>query len=149
MKLMMGALALSAGLGLAAAAWAEPYTDYTPMKGVTEVLTVKVEPNHIDDYLTGLSKDWVKGQELAKQHGIIDSYNVVVKLNGGAGANVAFITHYPSLANLEPDKARYEAIMKEVRARQSKEQGEAITAGYDKYRTFVSDDFWTDMSFAK
>ncbi|MGH7024639.1 MAG: hypothetical protein ACREEB_13770 [Caulobacteraceae bacterium] len=149
MKLIMGALALGAGLCLAATVAAEPYTDYTPTKGATEVVTVQVDPNHIDDYLTGLSKDWVKGQEMAKRHGIIDWYQVSVKLNSNAGGNVALITHYPSLASLEPDKTRDLAMMAEGRAAVSKDKEAAITAGYDKYRTFVSDEIWTSVDFPK
>jgi hypothetical protein len=116
---------------------------------VTDVVTVKVDPNHLDDYLTGLSKDWVKGQEMAKKHGLIDWYQVMVKLNGNAGDNVVLITHYPNLANLEPDKARDQAMMAEGRAMVSKEQETAIVSGYDKYRTFVSDEMWTAVDFAK
>jgi hypothetical protein len=145
----MGALALSAGLALAAAAVAEPYVDYTPRTGVTEVQMIKVDPNHVDDYLTGLRHEWVAGQEMAKRHGVIDSYQVVVKLNGGAGANVAFITHYPSLANLEPNKERDVAMRKEGLAMQPKEKSDATIAGFDKYRTFVSDDFWVAVDFSK
>ena len=147
MKKALMVLALGAGIGMAASAWAEPYVDYTPRKGVTEVMVVKVDPNHIDDYLTGLSKDWVKGEEMAKKRGIIDSYNVMVKLNASGGPNVVFIRHYPSMANLDPDKARDTAMMAEARAMTPKDKEDAIVAGYDKYRTFVSDEFWTDVDF--
>jgi hypothetical protein len=149
MRYHLGALVAGAVLAVAAVAAAEPYTDYTPQRGVTDVVTVKVDPNHLDDYLTGLSKDWVKGQEMAKKHGLIDWYQVMVKLNGNAGDNVVLITHYPNLANLEPDKARDQAMMAEGRAMVSKEQETAIVSGYDKYRTFVSDEMWTAVDFAK
>lgn len=142
-------LALGAALCLAGAATAEPYTDYTPTKGALEIVTVKVDPNHLDDYLTGLSHDWVKGQEMAKRHGIIDWYAVNVKLNANAGPNVELVTHYPSLANLEPDKTRDMAMRAEARAAVSKEQEANIVAGYDKYRSFVSDQIWTTVDFPK
>jgi len=149
MKYTIGALALGAGLCLVSAAFAEPYTDYTPIRGATEVITLKVDPNHLDDYLTGLSKDWVKGQEMAKRHGVIDSYSVGVKLNSNAGDNVVLLVHYPSLANLEPDKERDLAMEKEARAAVSKDDESKIVAGYDKYRTFVSDEIWTAVEFPK
>ena len=41
-------------LAVAYPAVAEPWVDWTPQKGVTSVTVVKVDPNHIDDYLTGL-----------------------------------------------------------------------------------------------
>lgn len=149
MNWKFGALALGAGLALAMAAQAEPWTDWTPTKGATEVVTVKVDPNHIDDYLTGLSKDWVKGQEMAKRHGIIDWYLVAVKLNATGGPNVVLVQHFPSLANLEPDMARDKAMEAEALAATPKDKEDAIVAGYDKYRTFVSDEIWTGVEFPK
>jgi hypothetical protein len=143
------ALILGAGIAMSTVVAAEPYVDYTPQKGALEVTMVKVDPNHLDDYLTGLSKDWVKGQEMAKRHGIIDWYSVAVKLNPSGGSNLVFLQHYPSLANLEPDKARDQAMMAEARAAVPKDKEDAIVAGYDKYRTFVSDELWTYVDFAK
>lgn len=143
------ALIVGAGLGLAGAGAAEPYTDYTPQKGATEVITLKVDPNHIDDYLTGIKKTWVAEQERAKAHGIINSYSVVVKLNASAGPNVRLITHYPSLANLDPDKARDQAMRSEARKQMSDAEGQKMVEGYDKYRTFVSDDIYVGVDFAK
>jgi hypothetical protein len=149
MKLKHLALGVCLGAGFAVAASAEPYTDWTPTKGATEVTTLKVDPNHIDDYLTGLRKSWVVEQEIAKKHGVIDWYQVMVRLNSGAGENVVLLIHYPSLANLEPDRARDKAIEAEGYAALSKEEGEKMVAGYDKYRTFVSDELWTGVDYPK
>ncbi len=149
MKTIIGAAVLAAAVGTSAAALADPYKDWTPMKGAWEVVTLKVDPNHIDDYLTGLKDHWVRGAELAKKHGVIDTYFVKVRLNPTGGANVLLIEHYPSLVNLEPDKARDMAMQAEALAQVSKEAGEKAVAGFDKYRTFVSDEIWTDVEFAK
>jgi hypothetical protein len=149
MKHLIGALSLGAGLTLAGAALAEPYVDYTTSKGVWEVQAMKVDPNHLDDYLTALRTGWVQGAEIAKMHGVIDQYAVRVKLNSGAGANVLLVQHYPSLNALEPDQARDTAMMKESRAQRSKEQEEKAIAGFDKYRTFVSDEFYTNIEYPK
>jgi hypothetical protein len=149
MKTVLSALAASACLSWAFSAMAEPYLDYTPQKGVTHVTMIKVDPNHIDDYLTGLKKVWVPGEEIAKRHGLIDYYGVNVKVNAGAGVNVVLIEHYPSIAALDPDQARDQAIEKEGFALTSKEQGQAVTNGFDKYRTFVSDDYYQSISFGK
>ena len=149
MKTALCALALCASAGLATTVAAEPWTDWTPTKGATEVTTLKVDPNHIDDYLSGIGKGWVREQELAKKHGIIDWYQVMVKLNATGGSNVVLIVHYPTLANLEPDKARDQAMLAESRAAMSKEDSDKQIAGYDKYRTFVSDDIWTGVDYPK
>jgi hypothetical protein len=140
---------MAGGLALAGAAFAEPYVDWSTTKGAWEVTTVKVEPSHVDDYLSGLKKGWVVEQEVSKAHGVIDRYMVLVKLNGQAGANVQMIVHYPSLAMLEPDKARDQAIDKETTAKVSRDDDKKAVAEYDKYRTFVSDEIWTAVDFGK
>lgn len=149
MKKLITLAAAAAGLSMAGAAFAEPYVDWTPQKGAWEVTTIKVDPSHIDDYLTGLKKGWAPGQEIAKAHGVIDQYMILVKLNSGAGANVQLIVHYPSLSMLEPDKARDQAIEKETEAKVSRDTSDKAIAGYDKYRTFVSDEIWTEAQFTK
>jgi hypothetical protein len=149
MKLICGVMALGAGLALAGAVSAEPYKEWTPGKGAIEVVTIKVEPNHVDDYLTGLAKSWVPDQESRKKHGYIRDYFVSVKLNGGAGANVLLGTVYADMSALEPDKARHDTMHAEALARMSQEESDKMVAGYDKYRTFVSDDIWRPVEFPK
>ena len=149
MKTVLSAFVAAACLSWAACAVAEPYVDYMPQKGVLHVTTIKVDPNHIDDYLVGLKKSWVPTEEIAKKHGVIDYYGVNVKLNSGAGANVVLVEHYPSIAALDPDQARDQAMEKEAYAAVPKEQGVAMTNGFDKYREFVSDDYYQAMEFGK
>ena len=149
MKLLLTTLALGAGLTLAAAASAEPWVDWSPTKGITEATTIKVEPHHIDDYLTGLSKTWVPAMEEAKKQGVIDGYRVMVKVAADGGPNVILLMHYPSGASLDPDKARDDAMKAAMLAKMSKEQGEKMVSGYDQYRTFVSDELWSGVDFPK
>lgn len=151
MKAVLFAGAMMAGATLwAGACMAEPYADYMPQKGLWHVTTVKVDPNHIDDYLVGLRKTWVTAEEIAKKHGLIDSYQVMVKFNASDGqGNVLMIEHIPATALLDPDQARDQAIERENYASVPKAQGEQAVAGYDKYRTFVGDDYWSEMAFPK
>ncbi len=143
-------LVAGAVLGLASAVAAEPYVDYTPQKGVLEIQTIKVDPNHIDEYLTGLKTSLAPGYEIEKKHGIIDWWALDVKLNSNGGdANVMIVRHYPNAAVLDPDKARDQAIEKEEYATLSKDAGAKAVAGYEKYRTFVSDDFYYAIDFPK
>lgn len=137
-----------AAIGLTAQA--EPYVDYTPQKGVWEVQAIAVDPNHLDDYLTGLKRTMTPELEIAKSHGLIDKYGFMVKFNSnGPGANVLVLRHYPSLAAMEPDKARDQMLEKEYYARISKDEGAKKVAEYEKYRKFVSDEFWTDVDMTK
>jgi hypothetical protein len=146
-------LVLAAGLTVgalaASAVWAEQYVDYTPVKGVWEVTTIRVDPNHIDDYLTGLRKGWSASMETLKKHGVIDQYMILQKLNSGAGANIQLIQHFPSGAMMDPDKTRDQAIQKEMEAQMSKTASAKLTGGFDKYRTFESDEMWTEVKMAK
>lgn len=151
MKFVLFAGAVAAGATLwAGACAAEPYADYTPMKGLWHVTTIKVDPNHIDDYLVGLRRTWVTAEEIAKKHGLIDSYQLMVKFNASDGqGNVLLIEHIPATALLDPDQARDQAIERENYAAVPKTQGEQAVAGYEKYRTFVGDDYWSEMTFPK
>ena len=150
MKLILGAASAVAALCLATHGWAEAYKDYTPQKGAWQVQEIHVDPNHVDDYLVGLRTSYVPGQEIAKKHGLIDSYLVLVRMDAaGDGANVMLVTHFPSLSALEPDKARDQALLRENLAVLSKEKGEALTNGFDKYRAFVRDGYWQGMDFGK
>ena len=150
MKYLSGAVCALAISAFCGSALAEPYDDYTAQKGAWQITQAHVDPNHIDDYLTGLRTGWVPGQEIAKKHGLIDNYYVMVKIDpAGTGANVLLGTHYTSLSALEPDKARDKMIEKESYAAMSKDKSDAQVAGYDKYRTFVGDGIYQVMDFAK
>ena len=148
MKLQLSAIGFAFGLAFAGAASAEPYVDYTPQKGAWEIQTYKIDPNHIDDYLTGLKKEYVPVLEILKRHGIIDQYIVMQKLNGqGGGENIMVIQHYPNLSVLDPDKTRDQQIEKEIYAVVSKQDADKAEVEFNKYRQFAADDYWTVVDF--
>ena len=143
----LGALALFAATTTASA---EQWVDYTPDTGVWDINAIDVDPNHIDDYLVGLKRSQVPFFEILKKRGMVDAYKFVVR-NGYAknSPSVLIMVHYTSLAALTPDKARDQAIDKEVRAGFSKAQGDAAVAGYEKYRTFIDNGQWTEVTMTK
>lgn len=150
MKWSLGLAAMLAALGVVHAACAEPYVDYTPKKGAWQVIAIAVDPNHIDEYLVGLKSELIPSLEVAKAHGVIDQYRFMVKFNpDGHDANVLILRHYPSLSNLEPDRARDEAMDKEVLAKLPKADKDKLVAGFEKYRHFVSDEYWVDIEMNK
>ena len=53
------------------------------------------------------------------------------------------------MANLEPDKARDQAMQAEAEAAMSKEKGEALVSGFDKYRTFIGDGIYKPVDLGK
>jgi len=137
-------------VAMAAAASAEPWVDWSPQKGVWNVTAVKVDPNHIDDYLVGLKKAWVPGEEYAKKQGLIDHYEVLVNVNAaGAAANVLLIEHATSFATMDPNKKRDEEMQKAMYAMMPKDQQESLVNGFDKYRTFVGQEMWQAVEFSK
>ncbi len=141
------AASVSLSIGMARA---EPYVDYKPVKGLWHIQTIKVDPNHIDDYLVGLKRTWIPGEEIAKKHGLIDMYSVETKLNSSDGkGNVVLIEHIPDMALMEPNPVRDQAIEKEVYAATPKADLNAKVKTYDGYRTFVGDDYYSEVSFPK
>jgi hypothetical protein len=92
---------------------AEPYTDYTPQKGYWTINAVEVDPNHVDDYLTGLRSSQVSAFDVLKRRGLIDDYKFMVRTGYVKGApNVLIMTHVPSSALDDPDQARDQAVEK-------------------------------------
>ncbi len=149
-KLLLAALA-GAGLLLGAAtANAKEYVDYQYAKGVWDINQIEVDPNHVDDYLTGLKQSQVPGFEIMKKHGIIDDYSISVRQGYTRGLpNVVIGVHYVSADGLMPNATRDQMIEKEIRAGFSEDAGKTAVAGYEKYRKFVDDATWVDIKFAK
>lgn len=146
MKSLLCAAAGSLILG-AGSANAEPYVDYTPQPGVWQITAMEVDPNHVDEYLGGLRKSQLPSMEVLKKRGLIDTYKIVVRTGYVKGSpNVLIMTHAASFAKLDPDKARDQAVSKEMESIFSKDKEKAAVSGYEKIRTFVDDALWTDVT---
>lgn len=129
---------------------AEPYVDYTPQKGYWQITALEVDPNHVDEYLTGLRKSQLSVFQVLQKRGLIDQYKFVVRNGYVKGSpNVLIMTHSSSLGLLDADQARDVAVQKEIEAAFSKEASDKAIAGYEKYRVFVDDGQWTEMTMAK
>ena len=129
---------------------AKQYVDYTPQKGYWDINAVEVDPNHIDDYLTGLSKSLVPVFETLKRRGVIDEYKFMNRVGYVKGSpNVLILTHSKSLGVIDPDRDRDLAIESEINAAFSEAQQDAAVAGYEKYRTFVDNAQWIDVKMGK
>lgn len=146
----IGGLGAVLAMVTAGYAVAKQYVDYTPVKGLWEINAIQVDPNHLDDYLTGLRKTQIPVFEIMKRRGMIDEYRILTRIGYMKDAPTVMIeTHYVSAAMMEPDKARDEAIEKEVIAGMSEADGRAAVAGYEKYRTFIDDGLWGEVKIAK
>lgn len=142
-KIVLGAASALALAWVSTPCAAEPYVDYTPQKGYWTITAVDVDPNHVDDYLTGLRSSQVTAFEVLKRRGLIDNYQIMVRNGYEKGApNVLIMTHSASTALIDPDQARDQAVQKEIYKAFSKEKGDAAVRGYEKYRTFVGTGDW-------
>ncbi len=144
------ALIVAGTLLAASSAHAKEYVDYGYGKGVWMITQVDVDPNHVDDYLTGLKQSEVPGFDIMKKHGLIDDYSFSVKNGYTKGMpNVVIAVHYVSADALMPDQARDQMLEKEIMATMSEAAGKAAIAGYEKYRSFVDTSTWMDVTFKK
>jgi hypothetical protein len=149
-KTLLGA-ACALVLGcVSTAALAEAYVDYMPQKGHWTINAIEVDPNHVDDYLTGLRSSQVTAFEVLKKRGLIDDYKFLVRKGYAKNSpNVLIMTHVPSDALDDADQARDQAVEKEIYAAFSKEKGDAAVKGYEKYRTFLDNGDWQTMDMRK
>jgi hypothetical protein len=146
MRRLLSAAACALAIACAVPASAKPWVDYVPQKGFWEYTYVKVDVNHIDDYLTQMKRIWVPGREIDKKHGLIDQYQVMTNIMGAAGdANVMLCVHYLSFAGLDPDKARDMAIFDENTAAVT----QAASADFNKYRTIVGSSIYVPVDYTK
>lgn len=149
-NIVLGAVGALAVACVSTAAVAEPYVDYTPQKGYWTINAIEVDPNHVDDYLTGLRSSQVTALEVLKRRGLIDDYKFMTRTSYVKGSpNVLIMTHVPSTALDDPDQARDQAVEKEIYQAFSKEKGEAAVRGYEKYRTFIDNANWQVVTMAK
>ncbi len=129
---------------------AKPYVDYTPQKGYWDINAVEVDPNHVDDYLTGLSKSLVPVYETLKRRGMIDDYRFVSRIGYVKGSpNVLLMTHSKTTGVMDADRERDMAVEAEINAAFSEAQQDAAVAGYEEYRTFIDNGQWVDIKMGR
>jgi len=145
-----------AALGAVAIAYAsvpaaaKPYVDYTPQKGYWDINAVEVDPNHVDDYLTGLSKSLVPVYETLKRRGLIEEYRFVSRIGYVKGSpNVLLMTRSKTTGTMDADRERDQSVEAEINTAFSEAQQDAAVAGYEKYRTFIDNGQWVDIKMGK
>jgi len=143
----LGAVAIAFASAPAAA---KPYVDYTPQKGYWDINAVEVDPNHVDDYLTGLSKSLVPVYETLKRRGLIEEYRFVSRIGYVKGSpNVLLMTRSKTTGVMDADRERDQSVEAEINTAFSEAQQDAAVAGYEKYRTFIDNGQWIDIKMGK
>jgi hypothetical protein len=112
-KLVLLSIAMAFG-STAAFADLEPYKDYMVSDAVWAITTIKVHANMGDAYLEGLKKTWVASSEVAKKLGQIEDYHIYRSDLAESGSfNLLLVVKFKNNEMLAPNKARYDAFMKE------------------------------------
>jgi hypothetical protein len=150
--LSMRVLTLAATVAFAAApaALADQWVDYAPSKQPWEVTTVKVEDGKLDDYLVSLKKSYVEGLEREKAAGDVLEYHILVNSSpNAAGATVVFLTKYKDWSAVEPNKDRDMKEEAEFRKTFSKTDEQKLGEDRSKFRTFLDQGIYGDVTFLK
>jgi hypothetical protein len=107
------AFGLAVALATPASAQLKPYQDYMVSDSVSNVSTIKVKENMIEDYLQGIQSTWVASNAVAKQLGQMKDYHVYVSdLPNSGEFNVMLVATFANTNDLAPNKARYDAFMR-------------------------------------
>ena len=118
-----------------AAADLTPWEDYEVSDAVWSVSTIRVHPNMDDAYLEGIKKTWVASNEVAKKLGQIEDYAIYRSdLPQSGDFNLLLVVKFANTADLAPNKARYEAFMKEWGEAQAEETSEYAQQNYPAMR---------------
>jgi hypothetical protein len=112
-KIILMSLAMALGSTVAFADL-EPWKDYTLSDAAWSVTTIKVHSNMMDAYLEGLKQTWIASNDAAKKLGQIEDYHIYRSdLPESGNFNLMLVVKFKNNEMLGPNKARYEAFMKE------------------------------------
>jgi len=141
-SLMVAAVLMAVAVTPVARADLAPWKDYQVSDAVWQVTTVKVEAGMGDAYLEGLKKTWLSSMEIRKKLGQVEDYKIFLSdLFMSGDFNMMLVVKFKSTADMAPNKAKYEAFMKEwgeVRQKEAKDLSQKsyptlrkITGQYD------------------
>lgn len=113
----------------------EIYKDYELADSVWQFDTIKVAPGMGEDYLEGLKETWVEANAIAKKLGHIEDYFILASALPESGDfNLVLVVKYKDMAALAPDKAKYQAFMKEWTDKQDENSREKVMKDYPRMR---------------
>jgi hypothetical protein len=142
------AFGLAVALCAPAAAQLKPYTDYTVSDRVSNVSTIKVKENMVEDYLQGLQGTWVAANDVAKRLGHLHDYHVYVSdLPNSGEFNVMLVTTFANTSDLAPSKARYDAFMKAWGTANEASTRTTTTTVYPNLRNITGEYLMREVTF--
>lgn len=139
-KIGMIAAATVLASAVPAQAQLEQYKDYEVSDAVWSISTVKIDANMGDYYLEGLRSTWIASNEVAKKLGHIEDYSIYASdLPQSGNFNMLLIVKFANTADLAPNKAKYDAFMKEWGETKVKESRQISKDLYPTIRTITGD----------
>ena len=143
---MLAAATLTA-FASSASADLEAWTDYDIGSTLSNVTTVKVDSNRIDTYLEGLKATWASANDIAIELGQIESYSIYVSQLASSGDfNVILVTRMADAADMQPDKAEYDAFMKKW-GEENQKLSDEIVVTYPDIRTITGEYLIREITF--
>ncbi|AWL11165.1 hypothetical protein HMF8227_00669 [Saliniradius amylolyticus] len=132
-------LLLLCGTATANAQQLEVYKDYEPGSQIIMMTTVKVDPNMTDLYLAGIRDTWVKAVRMQKEMGYIKDWKILSSDLPLAGDfNLVLMVTFEKASDLEPNKERYQAFMKQW-GEANRKRSEELVKTYPEVRTLTGE----------
>ncbi|GAC1676222.1 MAG: hypothetical protein NVS9B2_26660 [Steroidobacteraceae bacterium] len=148
-KMMWVTLAMAFGSTVAFADL-EPWKDYMVSDAVWSITTVKVHSNMGDAYLEGLKHTWVTSNEVAKKLGQIEDYHIYRSdLLESGEFNLLLVVKFKNNEMLPPNKARYDAFMKEWGEERKKKTTETAQHTYPALREITGEYRMREITITK
>jgi hypothetical protein len=133
--LMFAAALMAVAVTPVARADLAPWKDYQVSDAVWQVTTVKVEAGMGDAYLEGLKKTWLGSMEIRKKLGQVEDYKIFLSdLFMSGEFNMMLVVKFKSTADMAPNKAKYEAFMKDWGEARQKEARDLSQKSYPTLR---------------
>ncbi len=127
-----------------------PWTDYELSTAVHEVTTIKVDSNMGETYLEGLAKTWVSSMEALVKLDQIESYSIYWSdLPESGEFNLMLIIVFANNEDLEPNKAKYEAFVKELTQDKFDEGNEFAQENYPAMREITGQYLFREVTLLK
>ncbi len=128
----------------------EPWKDYTVSDAVWSVTTIKVHSNMMDSYFEGLKQTWVASNEVAKKLGQIEDYRIYRSdLTESGNFNLMLVVKFKNNEMLPPNKARYEAFMKEWGEERKKKTTDTAQHAYPAMRDITGEYHMREITITK
>lgn len=148
MKAAIIAFGLATAVSAPASAQLKPYEDYIVSDSVSNVTTVKVKENMVEDYLQGIRNTWIASNAVAKRLGHMKDYKVYVSdLPNSGDFNVILVATFANTSDLAPNKARYEAFMRAWGTANEASTRTTTTTVYPNLRTITGEYLMREVTF--